>query len=480
MNKHLHCQLDEGKATCSTCDFLAANPSHPAHAVLRSTVAPVDPTDCVRRGASLRVVDCPTCGGSVKAKTFACATHGECTLFTKPIPGIKACDGCTDYQAPKMTTVNMGAGGLGDALLGLVATKGLQASGTKVSYAVHPDAIPFVRLFDGWDEVVTHVHDSNKDEPPPGGADYQLNLGYNLEVRTKAATPRWERYCANAGGVKPILPVLRDRARLRARGQPYAGCVAVAPFGAWVDRLWRIESWRTLIRLLKEAGHRVVVLDKSEGQCKTLDCEYLAGASAEWVASVLLNARCLIGLDSGPLHFAGCLGVPGIGLFGKTAGKDIFGLYPSIQCVQGVLDCDGCWWQAPYRDQHCKTTCASMGTILPADIVARVGKLPDTRRKIDRIKDLIPFGAFTSAQAAAQAQHLSEDDYLYRAGKHRYECSLLGTLYEELRTSRPDLAKLVLETCWMARMMHDRGMRQEDIDWTSVKADGHVGGADNG
>lgn len=57
-------------------------------------------TECVRRGKSLRVVECPSCGGSVKAKTFVCDLHGECTLFSKPIPGVKACGGCADRASP--------------------------------------------------------------------------------------------------------------------------------------------------------------------------------------------------------------------------------------------------------------------------------------------------------------------------------------------------------------------------------------------
>lgn len=37
------------------------------------------------------------------AKILACTIHGRCTLFGKPIEGVKACRGCGDYTAQPPT-----------------------------------------------------------------------------------------------------------------------------------------------------------------------------------------------------------------------------------------------------------------------------------------------------------------------------------------------------------------------------------------
>jgi len=43
---------------------------------------------CVFRGPFQKEVDCPTCGGTVKVKTFHCAVHGLCNLGKKRLPGL--------------------------------------------------------------------------------------------------------------------------------------------------------------------------------------------------------------------------------------------------------------------------------------------------------------------------------------------------------------------------------------------------------
>lgn len=45
----------------------------------------------------MRLVECASCGGSVKIKTFACSLYGECTLG-KQIDGLKCCDVCGDFS----------------------------------------------------------------------------------------------------------------------------------------------------------------------------------------------------------------------------------------------------------------------------------------------------------------------------------------------------------------------------------------------
>ena len=64
------------------------------------TSQPAD-TSCIHRGTeAIDWIECKTCNnGKTKAKIVACAVHGRCTEFTKPIEGIKACAGCVDTSA---------------------------------------------------------------------------------------------------------------------------------------------------------------------------------------------------------------------------------------------------------------------------------------------------------------------------------------------------------------------------------------------
>lgn len=65
----------------------------------RARAAKVD-LSCVHRGEQTREVLCPTCSGHVTAKVFGCALFTECTLFNKPLPGVKSCRGCAEREPP--------------------------------------------------------------------------------------------------------------------------------------------------------------------------------------------------------------------------------------------------------------------------------------------------------------------------------------------------------------------------------------------
>lgn len=56
--------------------------------------------NCDHRKEESRLVDCPSCRGSVKVKVFQCDKHGECTVG-KDIPGLHVCDGNQCVPAPK-------------------------------------------------------------------------------------------------------------------------------------------------------------------------------------------------------------------------------------------------------------------------------------------------------------------------------------------------------------------------------------------
>jgi hypothetical protein len=291
-----------------------------------------------------RVVDCPSCqhtpaGQSrVKLKVFGCAVHGECTTHT-PAPGLACCQArCPDFT-PDAVLVNQGAAGIGDSLMGLLAVGGLKAAdpGRQIAYAVSAGAAPFVSLFDGgYDSLERHRHDGGRDIPAAPGV-LQLNNGYRRECDTAVATPRWQRYCDNAGAPSAVLPRVRGREALLAAGREYAGCVALAPFSTDPGRNYPLSSWRAVEHLLREAGRRVLLLDDRHGRLRDFKSEKLEGTPAATVAAALLNCSCLAGNDSGMAHLAGCLGVPTVALCGQWPGERVYGIYPSVRCLDGPV-----------------------------------------------------------------------------------------------------------------------------------------------
>jgi hypothetical protein len=354
--------------------------------------------------------------------------------------------------------------GLGDALLGLVAVGGLKKKNPtkKIRYRINPGTMDFVRLFDGgYDDLAGHTGEKASSSP----GDLQINNGYDEEMRTRGAVPRWERYCRNIGAREPVLPILRERQRLLDLGQHDQGVVCLSPFSAYQCRQWPLHSWLTLAKLLQGAGYRPVVLDDVPGRSDRFSCEKVIRRPADVVTSIVLNASCLVGNDSGLAHLSGILGQPTIVLAGQVDPAKIYGVYPKMTYLRGPLSCQGCYWQGPeYEGPSCGLNCAALGAITPAQVLKEVQRL--TRpRKIETIKHLKPFRVFTDADEAESVRHMNEDvDVLYKRGGNRYICSILGALYEEL-AERPDLRRLVCECTWIARRMNDHGRNQADLDW---------------
>ena len=74
----------------------AAGPASPHNASVQ-TGAPGLLTDCIHMGSELRREACPTCGGHVELKIFACEVHRECALSVNAT-GVHCCQSCAEYQ----------------------------------------------------------------------------------------------------------------------------------------------------------------------------------------------------------------------------------------------------------------------------------------------------------------------------------------------------------------------------------------------
>jgi ADP-heptose:LPS heptosyltransferase len=335
-----------------------------------------DPTGVRPPGAAARVWHCPN-----RQVWNWSVTSGGKVIDSGSEPTREAAEAevaAVGLESPADTVVlNMGAGGIGDGLLGLLASAGLKADhpAAHVTYRVGPRALPFVRLFHGYDAL--REHDPDGRQHPT--ADRQMNGGYGLELRTRSAEPRWERYRRMAGASRAVRPALRDAERVRAAGADYAGAVLLCPFSADTIREYAVVGWVALEAALRAAGRRPVVVHGGDGRADVLRSEKLLGAAPERVAGAMLNAACVVGGDSGMAHLAGLLGVPTIVLSGPSDGTRIFGAYPRVVNLAGPLPCNGCWWQprAGYQAAQCQPHCPSIQGITAARILDAIGGLAD-------------------------------------------------------------------------------------------------------
>ena len=81
------------------CPFcrLSADPRYAALLGRPAPAAPATPSPCAHLGPPTgATVECPSCRGKVKLKTFACDLHGTCTI-AKKAPGAACCASCPDH-----------------------------------------------------------------------------------------------------------------------------------------------------------------------------------------------------------------------------------------------------------------------------------------------------------------------------------------------------------------------------------------------
>lgn len=61
---------------------------------------------CIHLGEETGRIECPSCSGTVRVKTFACEIHGECTL-SKALNELACCAGCAEYQIVDRAKTNI-------------------------------------------------------------------------------------------------------------------------------------------------------------------------------------------------------------------------------------------------------------------------------------------------------------------------------------------------------------------------------------
>ncbi len=283
------------------------------------------PGVCKHMGAAVGKERCPTCRGDVQVKVFECALHKRCT-YAKKVPRITCCGQCQDGPV----TLSILAHGIGDSLMALTSAAGLQRAGKQVVFCCPHWNESWVRLFGGYDALLTST--------PIGRNAYVVCGG--IDQGPTATLTRAELYASRCLS-KPVLPErkpLSDDAQRWA--EQYRDAVVLAPWSAFKDREWSLANWLELEVLLQRAGRRVVILDGCKGRTEPFQGEWVLGESPERVAA-LADVTELIGNDSGMCHLFGIRQRPAVAVCGPTQGERIFDIYGTVRTIRspdGRLD----------------------------------------------------------------------------------------------------------------------------------------------
>ena len=146
-------------------------------------------------------------------------------------------------------------------------------------------------------------------------------LNYSLAERAGATRPAKPEYPLRipAGGVASV------RARLAERG--IENYIVVAPGGSWRAKCWPAERFGEFCREFEKqyASRPVVIQGPGERTLVEEVCRAAApsmplvmATSIEELMALLARARCVVAVDSGPLHLAAALGASVVGLYGPT------------------------------------------------------------------------------------------------------------------------------------------------------------------
>lgn len=186
---------------------------------------------------------------------------------------------------------------------------------------------------------------------------------------------------ADAGGIDYLYPFNKD-----AEAEAYSllkkneaesdgGLVVVNPGAKWDTKLWPLDHWKELARLLVEDGNRVVITggpDERDDNLKisgvTEGIHDLTGeTSLKVLAEIFRKADLVVCPDTGPMHLAAAVGTPVIALFGPTAPWRTGPYGKGHVILRTGADCSPCF-RKQCGDVHC------MSGLTPEIVMESVNK----------------------------------------------------------------------------------------------------------
>jgi ADP-heptose:LPS heptosyltransferase len=184
--------------------------------------------------------------------------------------------------------------------------------------------------------------------------------------------------------------------RLREVNPDRRPMIVLHPGPTWPVREWPTERWHELAHLVSRNTSAVTVKigtdTDSMGRLRPLAAfpdvvDWTNQLDVTETVALLEQADALVGIDSGPLHIAGILGLPAVALFGPTFSH--LTLHPRSRAtvITGDVDCLGCH-HAPDGQLHWRTGCphniACMNAISAEDVFTALRGLQTFESSLSR------------------------------------------------------------------------------------------------
>jgi heptosyltransferase-1 len=124
---------------------------------------------------------------------------------------------------------------------------------------------------------------------------------------------------ARAAGAAAAAPVFSLPPGAPEGSLPEGPFVLASPAAGWKAKQWPLERYEELARLLQEEMDLALVLNtSSEGAGLPGNVAHVHVSGIPGLIHATRRASAVVGVDSGPLHLAAALGVPGVGIYGPT------------------------------------------------------------------------------------------------------------------------------------------------------------------
>ncbi len=167
----------------------------------------------------------------------------------------------------------------------------------------------------------------------------------------------------------------------------------------WPVRMWETSKWQALIeRIHGEYDAEILLLGKNgsrhgsnlmalQGVTSLFD-----GVRPEQIAALLKACDLLIAIDSGPIHIAGAVGTPVVGLFGAVNPE--FRMPPDSlgKAVVGDVPCLYCNHRTPigHWKENCPHGIACMEAITVDQVFSAVVEILEKNPKAGLCRKIIP------------------------------------------------------------------------------------------
>ncbi|MGA2075430.1 MAG: glycosyltransferase family 9 protein [Terriglobia bacterium] len=334
-------------------------------------------------------------GAARKARQAACFLTATAPALTRA-NGLQALLGSVRRSGPMILFERYG--GIGDVICSFPAVLALRDKfpGAPIVYAVAAPFIPIVRMGRVADAILP-IYDDTRLVLPSA-----CRLGFGVVIpaaltheRIAGGTPRHlvDDFCAQAGVTpkdrQPRLSVPRGLSErvlseLSVAPDEHKPLVAIHTGPTWRVKEWPDTGWRELVSwLLSEHHAQVIQLGSAEYRKGdgtrgariegAIDC--VGRLSLEETAACIQACDLFVGVDSGPLHMAGAVGTPSVGLFGAT--DPALHLPPKTAsiAVAGDVPCLGCQQRRPVL--HWQDDCPMQIACMKALRVGQVAEACD-------------------------------------------------------------------------------------------------------